>query len=118
MFNSLVIVYGFEDDCVNIDNTNIISCNTISKSNKKMYCNIIIEEYYVIDIFQIIQIFKKNFYLKLKEMDDFAFSHNKVAKWQLALINKKNIKLIMLKKIRINKQIFYNIDRLKDLIYM
>ena len=118
MYNSLVMVYGFEDDCLNIDNKNIISCNTIGISNKKMYCNIIIEEYNVRDNFQIIQIFKKNFYVKLKEMDDFAFSHNKVAKWQLALVNKKNIKLIMLKKTRINKQVLYNIDRLKDLIYM
>lgn len=99
MYNSLVIVYGFEDDCLNIDNTNIISCNTIGNFNKNMYCNIIIEEYNVKDIFQIIKIFKKKFYLKIKEMDDFAFLNNKIAKWQLALINKKKIKLIMLKKI-------------------
>ena len=118
MYNSLVMVYGFEDDCLNIDNKNIISCNTIGIFNKNMYCNIIIEEYYVRDIFQVIQILKKNFYLKLKEMDDFAFSHNKVAKWQLALVNKKNIKLIMLKKNIINKQVLYNIDNIKDLIYI
>ena len=118
MYNSLVIVYGFEDDFLNIENTNIISCNTICNSNKKIYCNIIIEEYNVRDMFQIIQIFKENFYFKFKEMEDFAFSYNKVAKWQLALVNKKNIKLIMLKKTRINKQVLYNIDRLKDLIYM
>ena len=40
MYNSLVMVYGFEDDCLNIDNKNIISCNTIGIFNKNMYCNI------------------------------------------------------------------------------
>lgn len=118
MNNSLVVVYGFEDETLHFDDTNIICCDSINHSNKNIYCNIIIQEKQVKDILQIIRIFKKNFYFKINEMDKFAFSQNKKAKWQLAIISKKKLKFIMFDKNFIKKKVLYNIDYAKNLIYM
>jgi hypothetical protein len=110
MYNSLVIVYGFEDDCYNVLNNNIITCKSINLTEKQVYCNIIIEEPNLLKIIKIIKIFKQKFNFKLKEMDKFAFSKNKIAKWQLALINKKKLKSIIFNKNNLEKKVLFNID--------
>ena len=81
--NTIILVYGFESDKY-IYKKRIYKCKSINKDNF-LYYNIIITDSNIYDIIKKIYLCKQTESIKIKNMNDFAKSIDKKAKWHLGL---------------------------------